>query len=256
MRLPRRLSHGEPAELVHHLGELRTRLLISLGALAVGFAAAYVFHERLILWLEGPLPEAKRHPITLGIAEPFMTSIKVSLAAGFALALPVILWQLWSYLAPAFRQGVQRTVATFVTIATALFVGGVAFGYALALPAALRFLTSYDSNLYNIQIRAQAYYSFALLVLIAVGVVFELPVFIIALVRLGVTSSRKLRRNRRIGYVIVAALAVALPGVDPVTTAFEMLPMMALFEASIWASVLLEHRWDRAHAARLVATEA
>jgi sec-independent protein translocase protein TatC len=227
-----------------------------MGALAVGFTVAYIFHQRLILWLEGPLPEAKRHPITLAIAEPFMTSVKVSLAAGFALALPVILWQLWSYLAPAFRQGIQRTVATFVTIASVLFVGGVAFGYAVALPAALKFLTSYDSELYNIQIRAQAYYSFALMVLVAVGVVFELPVFIIALVRLGVTSSRKLRRNRRIGYVIVAALAVALPGVDPVTTAFEMLPLMALFEASIWASVLLERRWERAHTARLVMTEA
>lgn len=256
MRLPRRLGHGEPAELVQHLGELRTRLLISLGALAAGFIVAYVFHHRLIAWLEGPLPAAKRHPITLGIAEPFMISIKVSLAAGFALALPVILWQLWSYLAPALRQGVQRTVAASVAVASVLFACGVAFGYSVALPAALKFLTSYDSDVYNIQIRAQAYYSFALLVLVAVGVVFELPVVIITLVRLGVTSSRKLRRNRRIGYVAVAALAVALPGVDPVTTAFEMLPLMALFEASIWASVLLERRWQRADAARLVGSEA
>ncbi len=255
MRLARRLSHGEPAELVQHLGELRTRLAISLGAIAIGFTVAYVFHQRLIVWLEGPLPFAKRHPITLGIGEPFTTSLKVSLAAGFALALPVVLWQLWSYLAPAFRQRTQRTLATFVVIATALFGVGVTFSYSVALPAALKFLTNYDSNIYDIQIRAQSYYSFALLVLVAVGVVFELPIFILALVRLGVTSSRKLRRNRRIGYIAVAALAVALPGVDPVTTLFEMVPLMALFEASIWLSVLFERRWRLAEAARPATVE-
>jgi len=255
MRLPRRLSHGEPAELVHHLGELRTRLVIALGAVAIGFAVAYVFHQRLIVWLEGPLPAAKRHPITLGIGEPFSTSLKVSLAAGFALALPVVLWQLWSFLAPALRQRTQRTVAGFVTVATVLFGVGVAFAYSVALPAALKFLTNYDSNIYDIQIRAQAYYSFALLVLVAVGVVFELPIFILALVRLGVTSSRRLRRSRRIGYVVVAALAVALPGVDPVTTAFEMVPLVALYEASIWLSVLFERRWRRADISRPATAE-
>ncbi len=255
MRLPRRLSHGEPAELVQHLGELRTRLLISLGAVAIGFAVAYAFHQRLIVWLEGPLPFAKRHPITLGIAEPFTTSLKVSLAAGLALALPVVLWQLWSFLAPAFRQRAQQTVAAFVIVATVLFGVGVAFAYSFALPAALKFLTNYDSNIYDIQIRAQSYYSFALLVLVAVGVVFELPIFILALVRLGVTSSRTLRRSRRIGYVAVAALAVALPGVDPVTTAFEMVPLIALYEASIWLSVLFERRWRPAEAARAATVE-
>lgn len=244
MLLPRRLGHEETAELVDHLGELRTRLIVILLALAAGFAVAYGFHHQLIEWLNRPLPAGRRKPVTFGVTEPFMTSLKVSLYAGFALALPVILWQLWAYLAPAFRKGTERALIAFVAFASILFAVGVGFGYTVALPAAVRFLTNYDSQIYDIQIRASSYYSFALLSLVAVGLVFELPIFILALVRLGITTSRKLRRNRRIGYVVMAALAVALPGVDPVTTAFEMVPLMLLFECSIWLSVVFERRWQ------------
>ena len=245
MRSPRRLRHDEGAELVQHLDELRSRLVISLAAVAVGFAAAYAVHGRLLNWLNQSLPAGRRHPVTFGVAEPFLTSLKISLVAGFALALPIVLWQLWSYLAPAFEERAQRAVAGFTALATALFVAGVAFGKAVALPAALRFLTTYDEHHYDIQIRAQDFYSFAVTVLVAVGLVFELPVFILALVRLRVLSAAKLRRNRRIGIVAMAALAVALPGVDPVTTLLEMVPLMLLYEGSIWLSVMFERRWQQ-----------
>ena len=244
MRLPRRLGHEETAELVEHLGELRTRLIVIVLALAAGFAVAYGFHHQLLDWLNQPLPAVRRKPVTFGIAEPFMTSMKVSLYAGFALALPVILWQVWAFLAPAFKRGTERVLLGFVSVATVLFAVGVGFGYTIALPAAVRFLTGYDSQSYDIQVRASSYYSFALLSLVAVGLVFELPIFILALVRLGITSAAKLRRNRRIGYATMAALAVALPGVDPATTAFEMVPLMLLFECSIWLSVAFERRWQ------------
>jgi sec-independent protein translocase protein TatC len=248
MRLPRRLQHHETAGLIDHLGELRSRLVIGLVALAAGFAVAYGFHHQLLDLLNQPLPAGHRKPITLGVTEPFMTSIKISLYAGFALALPVILWQVWSFLAPAFEQNLGRVLIGFVAFASALFAAGLAFAYTIALPAAIHFLTSYDAGVYDIQVRASSYYSFAILSLIAVALVFELPVFMLALVRLGVTSSSRLRRNRRIGYVAVAALAVALPGVDPVTTAFEMAPLLLLYEGSIWLSVAFERRW---HSARL-----
>jgi sec-independent protein translocase protein TatC len=243
MKLPRRLRHGEEATLVEHLDELRTRLLISLGALAVGSAVAFVFHDRLVHWLIDPLPDNREKLLTLGVAEPFLTSIKISIAAGLALALPVLLWQLWSFLAPAMEEGSQRVVATFVGFATALLVCGVAFGYWVALPKALQILTNYDDDLYEIQIRASSYFSFALLVLMGVGVAFELPIFVLALVRLGILTTAKLRRNRKLGYFIVAVVAVALPGIDPVTTAIEAVPLLVLFELSIWLSVLLERRW-------------
>jgi sec-independent protein translocase protein TatC len=246
MRLPRRLRHDEGAELVQHLDELRSRLVISLIAVALGFAAAYAVHGRLLNWLNESLPAGRRHPVTFGVAEPFLTSLKVSLVAGFALALPIVLWQLWGYLAPAFEERAQRAVAWFTVLATGLFVAGVAFGKAIALPAALRFLTTYDEHHYDIQIRAQDFYSFAITVLVAVGIVFELPVFILALVRLRVLSAATLRRNRRLGIVAMAALAVALPGVDPVTTLLEMVPLMLLYESSIWLAVVFERRWARA----------
>jgi sec-independent protein translocase protein TatC len=241
IRPPRRLAHGQGADLVEHLGELRARLVVCLVALAAGTGVAYTFRGRILGFLNGPLP-GHRQPITFGVAEPFTTSLKISIVAGLALALPIVLWQVWSFLAPAFEPRIQRTIAGSVVIATALFAVGVVFAARVALPAAVKFLTSYDDHLYNIQVRAQDYYSFALMVLAAVGLVFELPVFVVALVRIGVTSSAQLRRNRRWGYAIVAALAVALPGVDPVTTVFEMVPLMLLFEASIWLSVLLERR--------------
>jgi len=248
MRLPKRLKQNQTADLVEHLGELRGRLVIVLIALAAGFGIAFAFHHDLIHWLNAPLPEGRGQPVTLGVVEPFMTSVKVSLYAGFALALPVILWQIWSFLAPAVAPRMERTLLGFVAFATGLFALGVAFSYKVALPAAVHFLTNYDSNLYDIQVRASSYYSFALMSLLAVGLVFELPIFVLALVRIGVLTSAKLRRNRRIGYVSMAALAVALPGVDPISTAFEMLPLIALFELSIWLSVAFERRWHPAMA--------
>jgi sec-independent protein translocase protein TatC len=242
VRLPRRLHHGEEATLVEHLDELRTRIFVSLGALAVGFAIAFVFHRHLLHWLNAPLPAGRRHPVTLAPAEPFLTAVKISLMAGLALALPVILWQLWSFLAPAVEEHAERTILTFVLLATGLLVAGVAFGYWIALPKAIHFLSNFDQHEFNIQLRAREYYSFVLTVLFAVGLVFELPIFMLALVRLGVLSTDTLRRNRRLGYFIVAVVGVLLPGVDPVTTIFETAPLAVLYEGSIWLAVLMERR--------------
>jgi sec-independent protein translocase protein TatC len=241
MRLPRRLEHGQHAKLVDHLDELRNRVVVSLVAVVAAFAVSYAFHARLLAMLEAPLPAGKKL-VTFGVTEPFMTSLQVSLVGAIAIALPVLLWQAWSYFAPAIDPRAQRTVAVAVVSATALFVVGLVFAYKVAMPAAVHFLTTYDQHVYNINVRAKDYISFTLAVLVAVGLVFELPAVIVALVRIGIVRADQLRKNRRIGYVAVAALAVALPGVDPVTTAFEMAPLMVLFEASIWVSVAVERR--------------
>ena len=249
MRLPRRLSPGEEATLVEHLDELRTRLIVSLLAVAGTFVVAFIFHEQLIEWLREPLPDDKEL-ITLGVTEPFTTSVKVSFYAAIALALPVLLWQTWSFLAPAMEEGTQRVVAVFVVIATALFAAGLAFGYFVVMPKAIEFLTAYDDDLYEIQVRASYYFSFVALMLLAIAFFFELPIFILALVRLGVVTSAQLRSNRR--YLVVGAviLAVLLPTVDPVSLVLEIVPLLLLLEGSIWASVLLERRWHGSHALR------
>ena len=211
-RLPRRLGYGEEATLVEHLDEFRSRIIVCLLAVSVAFIVAYVFHADLIRWLERALPEKHRHLLTLGVAEPFLTSIWVSIWAGFLIALPVVLWQLWSFLAPAFEMHTQRLVAYFVLLSTLLLGFGLTFGYFVALPAAVHFLTNYDNNLFNVQIRARDYITFSMTVLLAVALVFELPIFVLALVRLGVLSTQQLRSNRRLGELRLPAWYVIEKG--------------------------------------------
>jgi sec-independent protein translocase protein TatC len=241
-RLPRRLEHGDRVTLVEHLDELRSRLIISILAVGVGFVIAFIFQDTILEWLERPLPEDKTL-ITFGVTEPFFTTIKVSFWVGLALALPVVLWQTWSFLAPAFQENSQRIVAGCVAVATTLFAAGLAFAYFIVLPRALNFLTTYNEEFFQIEVRANYYFSFVTLGLIGFALVFQLPIFVLALVRLGVLTSGSLRRNRRIGYVSVLVVAIILPTVDPVSLAFEVVPLLVLFELSIWAAVLLEKRW-------------
>ena len=241
-RLPRRLEHGEEVTLVEHLEELRQRLFVCLGALVLGFVVAYVFHRHVLDWLNRYLPHHAAKPFTLGVAEPFLTVMKLCLWAALLLALPVILWQLWAFLAPAVDAQQERRVLWFVLAATGLLVAGIVFGYFVALPAAVHYLTNYDKHQFDIHVGAGSYYSFVTMVLLAMGLVFELPLFILALVALGILSSAQLRKNRRLGYFIVAAVAVALPGVDPVTTSIEIAPLWLLFELSIWLSRVVERR--------------
>jgi sec-independent protein translocase protein TatC len=252
MRLPRRLSHGQEAELVEHLDELRSRLIVAGSAVLLGSVAGYALHHPIIRLLERPLPAGHRQLITLGVTEPFTTSLKISIAAGFLFALPVVVWQAWAFFAPIFDRGIERAVRVGSVFVAGLALAGTVFGYRVALPGALQFLVHYDHQLYDIKLRAADYLSFAVLVLAACAVVFELPVVVLGLVRVRALTAAKLRRNRRLGYLIVAAVAVALPGVDPVTTTLEAIPLVVLFEASIWLSVFFERRWHAAAAPRLV----
>jgi sec-independent protein translocase protein TatC len=242
--VPRRLRHGEEATLVEHLGELRHRIVVSLLAILPAFGLAFGFHARIIEWLKGPLPADKQDQlITLGVIEPFTNAVKVSAIVAIAITLPILLWQIWGFLAPAVTEQTQRTISVFVVFSTALFAGGVAFSYVVVLPGALDFLTNFDDNLYDTQIRANFYFSFVTMVLLATGLAFQMPIFILALVRIGVLSSAVLRKNRRIGIVIMVVFAILLPTVDPVSLAFETIPLVALFELSIWLSAYMEKRW-------------
>jgi sec-independent protein translocase protein TatC len=240
--LPRRLGHGEEATLAQHLDELRGRLFVVLGALAVTSIGAYAFHSRLLGWLNRPLPAGHRHLLTLGVAEPFTVSLTVSLYAGVVLASPVILWQFWVFFAPAFEPKAERKLLGLVALAATLGAGGVSFGYWIVLPRALRWLTDYDSTIFLHFIQARAYYSFVATVLLGIVIVFQLPLVVLGLVGLGVLSSRTLRKHRRVGYFVVTVIALALPGPDPMTTFLELLPMWALFEGSIWLALLFERR--------------
>jgi sec-independent protein translocase protein TatC len=244
--MPRRLRHGEEATLVEHLGELRTRLLIALVSIFLPALIIFiVFDDRLIKWLLEPLPEGKEI-ITLGVTEPFFTSLKVSFFAGLAIALPIVLYQLWAFLAPAFQEHMQRVVALFAAIGGILFAGGVTFAYFVVVPKALYFLTNFNDELFGDQIRASYYFSFVLVALLGMGLVFEMPIFVLALVRLGIVTSAQLRRNWRMGVFLVFLVAILLPTVDPVSLAFEVVPLLFLYFISVWLATLMERRWARA----------
>jgi sec-independent protein translocase protein TatC len=247
-RLPRRLRHGEEATLVEHLGELRTRLIICIVAVVAAFAVVYVFHGHLLEWLNRPLPADKRPPITFGVLEPFTVSIMVTFYAAVLITLPIIFWQLWAFLAPAFEERHQRSMAVLVAFATALGVGGVAFGYWLILPAAVHFLTNYDSSHFDIVVRARDYYSFTSFLLLGVALAFEVPVFVLGLVRLRILSAARLRDSWRMGLFAMTALGVLLPGVDPVSTALSVVTLVTLYAMSIALASFFEPRWREARA--------
>ena len=240
---PRRLRHGEEATLVEHLGELRARLIVALLALAAAFIVTYTFHGRLLNWLNRPLPQHFRKPVTFSPIEPFTTSIWVSLWAALLLALPILFWQLWAFLAPAFEEHRQRSVFVLVAFATALGLGGVAFGYFVVLPPAIHFLTNYDSSHFTILIRARDYYRFASFVLLGVALAFEVPVFVLALVRLRILTATKLRQTWRMGVFVMTVIGVLLPGVDPVSTILSVIPLVGLYLLSIGLATFFEPRW-------------
>jgi sec-independent protein translocase protein TatC len=243
--LPRRLGHAEEATLGEHLEELRGRLFVTLGAIALGTIVAFIFHNHVLTWLNQPLPPDHRRLYTFGVAEPFTVTITVSLYAGLVLALPVILWQTWLFFAPAVDPVAERKVLGLSLVAVALGAAGLAFGYWILLPRAVHFLTNYDSEHFHIAIRASPYYNFVVTVLVGVVLLFQTPLAVLGLVYLGILSSGTLRKHRKIGYFVTAAIALALPGPDPVTTFLELLPMWLLFEGSIWLAVIFERRWAK-----------
>ncbi|MGL6278130.1 MAG: twin-arginine translocase subunit TatC [Gaiella sp.] len=244
--MPRRLAPDEQATLVEHLGELRHRLILCLIAIAPAFAVAYAFHRQLILWLMELLPPGTPL-VTLGVTEPFTTSLKVSFYAAIAICLPILLWQVWAFLAPAVDHRTQRVISVLVLFASVLFAAGVAFSYFVVLPKALDFLVDYDDELYQEQIRASYFLSFVSVMLLASGIAFLMPIFIVGLVRLGVVTSSQLRKNRRLGIVGLLAFAILLPTVDPVSLTLEVVPLILLFELSIWLAAFMERRWERSY---------
>jgi sec-independent protein translocase protein TatC len=241
-RLPRRLGYGEEATLVEHLEELRWRIFVMLGALALATIVAFVFHGQLLDWLNKPLPAGHRKLATLGVAEPFTVTLTVCVYAGLVLSLPIALWQLWSFFAPAVEPTIERKVLALVGVATALGAAGIAFSYFVILPRAVHWLTNFDDKHFNHLVQAKSYYAFVVTIMLGMVLVFELPLVVLGLVQLGVLTSARLRKNRRLGYFIVAIIALGLPGPDLYTTLLELLPMWALFEGSIWLAAIMERR--------------
>jgi sec-independent protein translocase protein TatC len=177
-------------------------------------------------------------PVTLGIGEPFTMTLAVSGMFALLLAMPILLYQLYAFIIPAFTPKERRVVVPLLSMIPVLFAAGVAFGYFLVLPAAVRFLQNFNTDQFNVLVQANQYYKFVATTLLACGLVFQLPVGILALTRMRVIDVKFLRKNRRYAIVVCAVVAMALPGTDPVSMLIEMAPLVVLFEMSILLSAI------------------
>jgi sec-independent protein translocase protein TatC len=218
--------------LVEHLDELRTRIIISIAAFAVAFGLCFWQNDRLLDIANAPLPD-DRNPITFGVAEPFTTTVTISAYAALVIALPVILYQAYAFVLPALTNRERRVVVPFLILVPILFVAGVVFGYFVVLPAATEFLLNFNENQFDIEIRARDYYSFFTLTLAVMGLIFQLPIGILAVTRLGIVTPDQLAKNRRYAYVVLVIVAMLLPGTDPITMLIEAVPLIVLFEGSV-----------------------
>ena len=227
------ISPEDEVSLVEHLDELRARIVVSLSAFGVALALCFWQSDLLLELASGPLPSDHDKLITFGVTEPFTTTVTVAAYGAIILALPVILFQAYAYLLPAFSKREQRTILPLLLLIPVLFVAGIAFGYFVVLPAAAKFLLNFNDTQFNIQVRAKDYYSFFAQTLLACGVVFQIPVGILAVTRLGIVKVEQLTRNRRYAYLGCAVVAAALPGIDPVSMLLETAPLIVLYELSI-----------------------
>jgi sec-independent protein translocase protein TatC len=239
----RRLGHEDEVSVVDHLDELRNRLLVSLICLGVAFAVAFWRHQDLIRLLLHPVPD-KITPklLVTGVGEQFAVDVKLSFWAAVIVALPVLFYQLYAYVIPAFNP--DRTARTWplLVLVPALFTAGAVFSYLVVIPAAAKFLLQFDSELYNVQPRALDWYEFCATMMLAMGIIFELPAAVMLFTKVGIVNSRLMRRYRRHAVVALAVLAAALPGVDPISMIMELLPLLVLYEFSIVLARMVERR--------------
>jgi sec-independent protein translocase protein TatC len=230
---PRRARPDDRLSIVEHLDELRGRAIVCVLALVVAFAGMYAVHGALLDALTRPLPDGTGRLLTLSPTEPFVTTLKVCFWAAVLVALPVWLYQLYAFVIPAVADQPRRVMLAIVGGVASLFAAGVAFGYVVVLPVALRFLLGFGGDTFEVQVRAGEYLGFATSMLLASGLLFEVPVAMAALARLGVASAGLYRRQWRVALVVIAVIAAALPGGDPMSMMLLMIPQIALYAVGI-----------------------
>ncbi|MCF8037370.1 MAG: twin-arginine translocase subunit TatC [Desulfobacteraceae bacterium] len=230
------MDEEEKLPLTEHLTELRDRLIRCFIAVFVGFVIAYIFKERLFEILTRPLIRVMQEGETLiftGIPEAFFTYLKVSLLAGLLLAAPVIIYQFWMFVAPGLYKKERRMMIPIVFVSAFFFIGGALFGYFIVFPFGFKFLLSFATE--NIQAlpSMREYLSFSSKLLLAFGVVFELPIVITFLARLGLVTVPFLKKNRKYALLIFFAGSALLTPPDVVTQIMLSMPLMVLYEISI-----------------------
>jgi sec-independent protein translocase protein TatC len=230
------MERDEKSPLLSHLGEIRKRLVRSAIAVGVGFAITYAFSEKLFGLLAYPLkanmPPGDRLVYT-SLPEMFFIYIKTALVAGLLLAAPYVFYQIYLLVAPGLYQKEQRTLIPFVLCSTVLFVGGALFGYFVVFPSGFKFFLAFSNESIRALPSVRQYFSLAVKLLFAFGFVFELPVVVFFLSRMGVVTSDFLKQKRRYAILLIFIIAAVLTPPDVITQFMMALPLMALYEISI-----------------------
>lgn len=242
----RRVRPDERLSIVEHLDELRRRIFVSIAALVVAFGVMFAFHQDVLAWLQRPLP-GDQILVTLAVSEAFFTVVKVSAYAALVVSLPIWFYQFYAFIIPAVGEQPRRKMLLAVAAISALFFVGAAFGYFLVLPVALEWLQSFGDDIFATQLRAQDYYSFVSMFVLASGLMFELPVAMLGLARLGIVQADVYVRHWRVAVVIIAVVAAALPGGDPFSMMMLMAPQLLLYVLGIWLAKTFgrEAPWNR-----------
>lgn len=224
--------------LVDHLEELRWRILKSFIAIGIGAVVAFIFRERILKFLTYALPKNADLPtqgrlITTGLAEGFTVFLKLSLAVGFLFALPVILYQIWSFISPGLYEREKKNAVPFIIIGLVLFIAGISLGF-VVLQYPVQWLINFAAGSFTPLVTADSYFTFTVFFLLAFGVVFEIPLVLTFLAQIGLVSSQLLRRKRPVAYVgMWIAATVITPGADPYSPIILGVAMTFLYELTI-----------------------
>ena len=236
----RPVGYEDRLTLVDHLAELRTRIIIAILAFGVAWAICGWQNDVLLEIVNEPLQDldqellgAGAKPISFGVTEQFTTTLMVSAYGGLLLSLPIILYEIYAFVLPAFSPTERKVAFPLLLMVPVLFICGVLFCYFVVLEPATEFLLGFNDDEFTTAVRARDYYSFVALTTIAMGLLFQVPIVILALTRLGITTPDALRRNRRFAILGCAVLAAMLPTIDPLTMLLEMIPLVVLYELSI-----------------------
>jgi sec-independent protein translocase protein TatC len=240
VRRIRPISHEDRLSVVDHLDELRSRLIVCVVAFCVAWSLTAWQNHLVLEIVNAPLPN-DIEPITLGPAEAFYTTLTNSAYAALLISLPVILYQLYAFLLPAFSPGERRVATPMMMLVPVLFITGVVFCYFVVLGPAMQFLLNFNADEFNTQVRARDYYSFVTLLMLAMGIAFQIPVGILVACKLRITTPQQLRRGRRYAALVIVVLAALLPTIDPLSLILESIPMYLLYELSI----LLASAWGQ-----------
>ncbi len=219
-----------------HLAELRKRLVICAIAVGIGFGVSYIFSERLFAFLVRPLKKVlppDSNLIFTSLPEMFITYLKVALIAGIILVIPVIFYQFWLFVSPALYQREKKYVVPFVVFSSILFVAGALFGYFIVFPYGFKFFMGFATEEIHALPSVKQYFSFAVKLLFAFGVVFEMPVAVLFLTKIGLVNPISMKKYRKFALLSSFILSAILTPPDVATQTMMALPIIILYELSI-----------------------